>query len=204
MNRILFTILVLASSIAACQLPTPSAGTSAQARPAPRVPSQAAAPDPAEFDKQMAQVQENVTKMQQQMEKLQHTSDPQERQRLLQQHWETMQSAMTSMRGMSAAGMVGCCPGSGPAGGVGPGGHMRGGHMMGATGMGGPMMGGPMMGGPMMGWQRGADSYYSNLTPEQLRQRQYMTDRYVAMQQQMMNHMMWHQHWMSQLPPAKK
>lgn len=60
-----------------------------------------------------------------------------------------------------------------------------------------------MMGGPMMGW-RGADRYYSNLTPEQLRQQQYMTDRYVAMQQQMMNHMMWHQHWLSQSPPAKK
>lgn len=55
----------------------------------------------------------------------------------------------------------------------------------------------------MMGW-RGADRYYSNLTPEQLRQQQYMTDRYVAMQQQMMNHMMWHQHWLSQSPPAKK
>ena len=192
MNRIIFIILALASSIAVCQQPTPSPGTSAQTRPTTRVPSQPAASDPAEFDKQMARVQENVTKMQQQMDKLQHTSDPQERQRLLQQHWETMQNAMATMHGMSGAGTIGCCAG-GPATSSGPGGHM----------MGGPMMGGPMMGG-MMGWQHGADNFYSNLTPEQLRQRQYMTDRYVAMQQQMMNHMMWHQHWMSQLPPAKK
>lgn len=207
MNRIIFIILALASSIAACQQPTPLPGTSAQTRPTTRVPSQPAASDVAEFDKQMARVQENVTKMQQEMDKLQHTSDPQERQRLLQQHWETMQSAMATMHGMSGAGTIGCCAG-GPATGGGPGGHMMGGRMMGGPMMGGPMMGGPMMGGPMMGgmmgWQRGADSFYSNLTPEQLRQRQYMTDRYVAMQQQMMNHMMWHQHWMSQIPPAKK
>ena len=40
-----------------------------------------------------------------------------------------------------------------------------------------------------------------NLTPEQLKQRQYMMDRWVPMQQMMMDHMMWHQHWMTQ-PPA--
>jgi hypothetical protein len=96
-----------------------------------------------------------------------------------------MQSAMETMRGISGATM-GCCAG-GPAAGGGPGGHM---------------MGGPMMGG-MMGWG-GAHGYYSNLTPEQLRQRQYMTDRYMAMQQQMMSHMMWHQQWMNQIPPVKK
>jgi len=84
-------------------------------------------------------------------------------------------------------GTMGCCAG-GPETGVGTGGHM---------------MGGPMMSGGMMGW-RGAEGYYSNLNPEQLRRRQYMMDRYVAMQQQMMNHMMRHQHWMSQLPPAKR
>lgn len=58
--------------------------------------------------------------------------------------------------------------------------------------MGSRMMGGHMMGVPMMGWQ-GARGYYSNLTPEQVRQRQYMTDQYLATQQKMMNHMMWHQ-----------
>lgn len=49
-----------------------------------------------------------------------------------------------------------------------------------------------MMGG---GWghMRG---YYSNLSPEQLRQRQYMMDQYMPMQQMMMDHMMRHQQYM--------
>jgi len=55
------------------------------------------------------------------------------------------------------------------------------------------MMGDHMMGGPMMKW----DSY-QKLTPEQLKQRQYMMDRMVPMQQMMMDHMMQHQHWMMQ------
>jgi hypothetical protein len=43
--------------------------------------------------------------------------------------------------------------------------------------------------------------YYSQLTPEQLRKRQYMTDQYLRMQQEMMNNMMWQQqYWMG--PPA--
>ena len=60
---------------------------------------------------------------------------------------------------------------------------------------------GMMMGGPMMGWghMRG---YYSNLTPEQLQQRQYMMDQYLPMQQMMMDQMMWHQRWMNPQPPA--
>jgi hypothetical protein len=47
----------------------------------------------------------------------------------------------------------------------------------------------------MMGWghMRG---YYSKLTPEQLKQRQYMMDQYVPMQQMMMDHMMQHQQYM--------
>ena len=57
------------------------------------------------------------------------------------------------------------------------------------------------MGGPTMGWSN-TGSYYSKLTPEQMKQRQYMTDQYLRMQQEMMNNMMWHQHyWMGQ-PPA--
>ena len=52
------------------------------------------------------------------------------------------------------------------------------------------------MGGPgMMGWH-GMGSYYSRLTPEQLKQRQYMMDQYLGMQQQMMNHMLFQQNYM--------
>jgi len=190
MKRIIFSILSLTSTVAACQQAAPVSGSAARTQAAATAASQQATPDPAEFDKQLALVQENVTKMQEQMDRLERTRDPQERQRLLAQHWETMRSAMASMHAMAGATM-GCC-GGGPATGPGKGGHA----------MGGPMMGGPMMGGAR-GWG-GARGYYSNLTPEQLRQRQYMTDRYLAMQQQMMNHMMWHQHWASQPPPARK
>lgn len=41
---------------------------------------------------------------------------------------------------------------------------------------------------------------YSKLTPEQLKHRQYMMDRWMPMQQRMMDHMMQHQHWMMQSP----
>jgi hypothetical protein len=76
----------------------------------------------------------------------------------------------------------------------------------GCTGQGaGPMMSGPSwhMSGPMMGWghMRG---YYSRLTPEQMGQRQYMSDQYLWMQEMMLNHMMWRQHWMMAPPGAKQ
>lgn len=140
------------------------------------------APNIAEFDKQMAVAQENMKKMQEQMTKLQQTQDPAERQKLLQEHWTTMQNGMGMMQGMWGPGMMGCW-GDGNA-------NMMGGHMM----------GGSMMGHGMMGWQD-AGGYYSKLTPEQVKQRQYMMDRYMNMQQMMMDHMMQHQNYMWGQPP---
>jgi hypothetical protein len=132
-------------------------------------------PNVAEFVKQMNQAQETFQKMQEQMAKIQQTQDPKQRQKLLQEHWNTMQSGMGMMNNMWGPGMMGCCGGGGMMGG----------------GMG-------MMGGHMMGWQD-----YSNLSPEQKTQRQYMMDRYTGMQQMMMDHMMWHQNYMGGQPPAK-
>ncbi|MEL7938241.1 hypothetical protein [Pseudomonas delhiensis] len=131
---------------------------------APKVQAEQQVPTAAEFDKQAAQVQENLQKLQSEMEKIQQTQDPQERQKLLQDHWNTMQQGMQMMGGMGmwgGGGMMGCCGGGG------------------------------MMGGHMMGW-----SDYSDMTPAQRAQRQYMMDRYMGMQQMMMNHMMWHQQYM--------
>jgi len=141
------------------------AQASGQPGKAPQV--QTPAVNPADFDKQLSQVRDAMQRMQEQMNKLAQTKDPQERQRLLQEHWTTMQATMSVMRVMWN-----------PAG-AGPG----------------------MMGGPMMGWghMRG---YYSGLTPDQLRQRQYMMDQYLPMQQMMMDHMMWQQYWGT--PPAKE
>ncbi|RQP27055.1 hypothetical protein [Burkholderia ubonensis] len=137
-------------------------------------------PNTASFDKNLARFQEQMSVMNAQMDQIRKTQDPQARQKLLQQHWDSMQSAMNTMRGMWEPGMMGY-------GGMGPG-------MMGRGGPG--MMGGAGTGG---GWGH-MGGYYSHLTPEQLRKRQYMSDQYLRMQQEMMNNMMWHQqYWM--MPP---
>jgi hypothetical protein len=49
----------------------------------------------------MSQMQVNMTKMQSQMEKIHATTDPKERQKLMQAHMKTMQESMTMMRAMS-------------------------------------------------------------------------------------------------------
>lgn len=165
-------------SIVAATLAALFSTTAVQAQQ-PVTPAKAAtakekAPKLAEFDKQAEQVQEHIKKMHEQMDKISKTQDPQERQRLLQEHWVTMQSGMGMMRGMWGPGMMG--------------GYGR-----------GHMMGGPMMGGGHMGWG-GMRDYYSKLTPEQIKQRQYMMDNYMGMQQQMMDHMMQHQQYMWKQP----
>ena len=142
------------------------------ASPPPSAAQAQTAPTPEEMDKQFAKMQEQMAKMNEQMSKIRETKDPQERQRLLQEHWSTMQSAMGMMHGMGGQGAMG-------------------GHMMGGK------VGGPMMGGHMMMW-----GDYRNLTPEQLKERQYMMDRWMPMQQMMMDHMMQHQNWMMQPTPA--
>lgn len=168
--------------------------------------TQPAAPNPAEFDKQLAQMQQNMQLMHDQMAKISQTQDPQERQKLLQEHWNTMRGSMDMMQNMWTAGGMGCCMGGGMMGG----GNMMsdgkgccaGDKMMGNH-MGGGMMGNHMGGGHMMGWD-GMHGYYNKLTPEQQKQRQYMSDQYMGMQQMMMDNMMQHQHWMNAPAPAAK
>ncbi len=60
-----------------------------------------------DMDKKMPHMQENMKKMQQQMEQMRATSDPAEREKLMQQHMQTMQDHMTSMRGMGGMGGMG-------------------------------------------------------------------------------------------------
>ena len=134
---------------------------------APQSSSKPQAPSAVEFDRNLAQLQGQMKTMQAQMDQIRKTQDPQERQKLLEQHWATMQSAMTIMHGMWGPGTMG-------------------------HGMGPGMMG---------GWGH-MGSYYSHLTPEQLRQRQYMTDQYLRMQQEMMTNMMWQQQYRMGPPPA--
>lgn len=149
--------LSLAATGALAQTANPPTGKSPEAKPS--------APSVEEFDKQMGQPQETMKKMQEEMDKIPQTQDPQERQKLLQEHWAAMQNAMGMMRG----------------------------PMMGMGMMGGHMMGGPMMWGD-----------YRRLTPEQLKERQYMMNRMMGMQQMMMDQIMEHHYWMmpqTQPPP---
>jgi hypothetical protein len=165
-------LVVLTAGIA---LTSPVLQAASKDTSAPQGSSKTQQPGAAEFDKNLTQLQEQMKAMQAQMDQIRKTQNPQERQKLLEQHWATMQSAMTIMRGMWGPGMMGRGMGPGMMGGAGPG-------MMGGWGH---------MGG-----------YYSHLTPEQLRQRQYMTDQYLRMQQEMMNNMMLQQQYRMGPPPA--
>jgi len=82
-----------------------------------------------DMDRQMSQMQASMKIMQQQMERLRTTTDPRERQKLMQQHMQAMQDHMKMMRGMGGPMMSG-----------------------GATGMGGPMK---MGDGMAMGERKG-------------------------------------------------
>ena len=79
----------------------------AQQPAAPASPVPQTAPTPADVDAQVAKMQELMTQMNDQMSKLRQTTDPAERQKLMQEHWTTMQSAMTLMQGAWAGGKGG-------------------------------------------------------------------------------------------------
>ena len=51
-------------------------------------------------DQYSQQMREHMQRMQEQMNKIAQTADPQERQRLMQEHWEGMYQGMQTMRGM--------------------------------------------------------------------------------------------------------
>jgi hypothetical protein len=126
--------------------------------------AQAGTPTPEEFDKQLAKMQEQMKKMQEQMAKIQQTQDPQERQKLLQDHWATMQNMMTLMHG--TWGGMGCCGASD---------GMMGGHMM--------------MGGPMM-WQNYQNLTPEQLKQRQYMMDRWMPMQQMMMNQ-MMQHQYW-------------
>ena len=107
---------IAAAIVAALSVPI----ASAQDKPAPAKPAMnmdmgKPAPGPAaptmpamnvETDKQSAQTQANMEKMQQQMDKIATTTDPKERQKLMQGHMQTMQENMKAMRDMGNKGSM--------------------------------------------------------------------------------------------------
>jgi hypothetical protein len=67
----------------------------------------------------MTHMQERMKTMQEQMNRIRETTDPEERKKLLQEHMQTMQEQMKDMRAMGGEMMMGMM---GPGGGRGAGG----------------------------------------------------------------------------------
>lgn len=155
-----FAVLLLA---AAPRLP---------AEPAPQATSPAAAAgDTTRYGQQLAEVQANMEKMQEEMAAIRATKDPTERQKLMQTHMATMQATMGLMHGMMTPGMMSCC-----TAGMEPGGRMMNGQTMGP---------GRMMGGGGSPWA------------DPMQQRHRMMEQMVGMQQMMLQHMLDMQQMMS-------
>jgi len=148
-------LIALATSVALGQQTAPATVPESQAKPTLSMPE--------EYDKQLAKMQAEMTKMQEQMRRIQQARDPQERQRLLQDHWTSMQNMMTLMHGSNQAG-----------------GHMMGGHMT----------GGQMMGGQMMVWGDYKNLTPEQLKQRQYMMDRFMPMQQMMMDQ-MMQHQYW-------------
>jgi predicted small lipoprotein YifL len=90
---------ILIASIAACALSGPIALAQDKAAPA-------TAPMTMGADQQMSQMQVNIDEMQAQMARIQATTDPKVRQKLMQEHLQTMQASTQMMRGMMTHPMM--------------------------------------------------------------------------------------------------
>ncbi len=101
---------ILVAAIMSGALAAPFASAQDKSLSAPAVSAQkksSPARQAMRVDMDMSQMQENVNTMRQQMEKLQATTDPQERQKLLQAHMQTMQESMQAMHGMCGPMLMG-------------------------------------------------------------------------------------------------
>lgn len=61
-----------------------------------------------ESDAQKEKLQAQIKQMQTEMDKIRQASDPQERQRLMDNHWQSMQEGMGMMKNMHGSGMWNC------------------------------------------------------------------------------------------------
>ena len=98
---------ILVAAIVASVLSVPV--VSAQDKPVSAKPATSM-----DMDKHMSQMQQNMKTMHVQMEKLRTTTDPNERQKLMQEHMQSMQENMKTMRNMGGPMMMG----SGQSGGT--------------------------------------------------------------------------------------
>jgi Spy/CpxP family protein refolding chaperone len=110
-----------------------------------------AAPSDKEEDQFYGAMQERYRLMQEQMQKIRQTRDPDERRKLMQEHWQTVHEGVGMMGGRWGMGPRGYGMGQGMMGngyGMGPGMMMGGGYGMGPGMMGGDGMGPGMGMGP--------------------------------------------------------
>ena len=85
---------ILVAAFVTCALVAPLASAQDQAAPAKPAMSMP-------MDAQMSQMHTNMTLMQSQMDTIHATTNPKERQKLMQAHMQTMQDSMAMMRSMS-------------------------------------------------------------------------------------------------------
>jgi len=106
----LLLVASLSPALAPAQDPAPARGTPTADTPHQEAPVQATdRPAPASsemnaFDQQMIRTQQHLHKLQAQMESIQQSEEPNERQRLLREHWSTMQEVMRMMHGPGRMG----------------------------------------------------------------------------------------------------
>jgi len=131
--------LGIAVVCAAWLLAVPVAWAADEKRPDQSAGPAAAAPSVSAKDteKALQQMKQNADKLRAQMDKILKTTNPSDRQKLIQEHMQTLRASMTT-----AAGVMGGRPGSG--------------GMMGSGMMGGGTMDCPMMSGMMGGAGGGA------------------------------------------------
>mgnify|MGYP003482738879 CR=1 FL=1 len=86
-------------------MPANSAMQMGMGKPAQEMPM--AGKPGTDMTKPASKIQAEMEKMQQQMDKIMATTDPKIRQKLLQEHMETMQSSMKAMRDMQGSSMKG-------------------------------------------------------------------------------------------------
>jgi len=98
-GKAIMKISLLTSAIVACALSAPI--VSAQEKTAPAGPAMNM-----DMDKSMSQMQEKMKAMQAQMETIHKTTDPKERQKLMQAHMLAMQENMKAMHGMGGPMMM--------------------------------------------------------------------------------------------------
>lgn len=157
------------------------AGLSARAAdPAPQDKKSAQTSGSAGCNKQWAQIQGNMAKMYGLMTQIQNTTDPAERQKLLNEHWQLMQQNMQAMRGFGGPMMRG---GMGPGAGMGPG-------MMGGAGPGYGMGPGMMGASPCQGSPAGMTE----------QQREKFMQRRLDTMQMMMEQMLMRQQYAPAVP----